>query len=493
MSDKPPNILWFCTDQQRHDTIGALGNAEVRTPALDRLCHEGIAFERCYAQSPICTPSRASMLTGRYPASHHVHRNGTERFPAGETLVSGLLADAGYTCGLVGKLHLSAMRQAEKRPDGDGFSTFAWNGYPRHGALDGNAYAQWLRDTHGLSVEEAYRDSALFCGAGVPADIHQSTWAGEASERFITANRDRSWFLNVNIFDPHPPFDPPADYLARYDPDGLTPPDFRPSDIANQAFLASVPFQTRTPLDVFGPPPDPDGQGRDPDRPGQLTARPPESLDGRHVKAAYYAMIELADAVLGRIIDRLEETGQRERTLIIFSSDHGEMLGDHGLLYKGCRFYDPLVRVPLILSQPGAMQSDLRSEALAELVDVAPTIMEAAGLPASPRMQGRSLHAIATGRAGPDRHKDFVVSEYNDAQANFPAEHGTMVFDGRIKSCFYQSSGLMEVYDLKNDPGEFDNLVLNDLSAGDRADLTERHFKAWLATSDAGHPRSDLH
>jgi arylsulfatase A-like enzyme len=119
-----PNILWYRTDQQRSDTIRALGNPHINTPRLDELCRRGVAFRRAYAQSPICTPSRATMLTGRYPASHHVHRNGNAYFPRGEKLVTKLFAEAGYDCGLVGKLHLSQAKGHEARQD-DGYRMYS--------------------------------------------------------------------------------------------------------------------------------------------------------------------------------------------------------------------------------------------------------------------------------------------------------------------------------------------------------------------------------
>ncbi len=126
MAERRPNILWFCSDQQRWDTVGALGNPHIRTPAVDALVGQGTAFRRAYTQSPICTPSRASFLTGRYPASHHVYRNGNAFFPAHEKLVTRIFADAGYDCGLIGKLHLSAAKYHERRTD-DGYRAFHYN------------------------------------------------------------------------------------------------------------------------------------------------------------------------------------------------------------------------------------------------------------------------------------------------------------------------------------------------------------------------------
>ncbi len=186
-----PNILWYCTDQQRFDTIHALGNDHIHTPVMDRLCRTGIAFTRCYTQSPICTPSRASFLTGRYPASHHVHRNGNDFFPGHEVLVTKLLADAGYDCGLVGKLHLSrAKDRIEHRPD-DGYRVFHWSHHPRPDWPEGHDYATWLKEEKGVDPDKLFEPiNRRAYGAGVPEELHQTTWCTEKTIEFITQERD---------------------------------------------------------------------------------------------------------------------------------------------------------------------------------------------------------------------------------------------------------------------------------------------------------------
>ena len=155
-TNKKPNILWYSTDAQRYDTIGALGNAHIRTPNIDRLAAGGVAFKRAYSQSTLCTPSRASFLTGRYCASHHVYRDGAERFPPGEVLVTKMLADAGYDCALVGKLHISSSENGETRYD-DGYRVFHWSNmpYPGEAADHLNAYHTWLRDEKGVDPNDA--------------------------------------------------------------------------------------------------------------------------------------------------------------------------------------------------------------------------------------------------------------------------------------------------------------------------------------------------
>ena len=303
-----PNILWFCADQMRFDTIAALGNPHINTPNLDRLVASGTAFDRAYTQNPVCTPSRASFLTGRYPAAHRVYRNGVESFPPDEKLVTRHLADAGYDCGLVGKLHLSTATACEQRPD-DGYRWFQWSHNPMTGEADAhNAYHHWLSHEKGVDPAALFARQLGFIGAGVPEELHQTTWCADMAIRFLSEEAAGPWLLSVNPYDPHPPFDPPQSYLDRYDPATIPPPLFRPSDLDRQPQFARVRSQTVTASDPLA-----EGAG-DAVYASQSERgyRPPDRYDGRAVKAAYYAMIELIDTQLGRILDALEASGQRD-------------------------------------------------------------------------------------------------------------------------------------------------------------------------------------
>jgi arylsulfatase A-like enzyme len=180
--------------------------------------------------------------------------------------------------------------------------------------------------------------------------------------------------------------------------------------------------------------------------------------------------------------------GELDDTLVLFHSDHGEMLGDHGLLYKGCRFFEGLVHVPMIFSWPGRVLQDLRSPALVELVDIAPTLMQAAGLAVPPFMQGASLWPLLTGEAEPAHHKKYAVSEFNDALGSAAIDtpsHGSMLFDGRFKHVVYHGTGLGELFNLETDPGEFDNLWDHPAQHERRFALLREHFDAIMATSGA--------
>jgi arylsulfatase len=483
-----PNILWYCTDQQRYDTIHCLGNPLIRTPNLDRLVAQGVAFTSAYTQCPICTPSRATFLTGRYPASHHVHRNGNDSFPSHETLVTRILADAGYDCGLAGKLHLSrAYGRVEKRVD-DGYRVFHWSHHPMPDWPHGHAYAHWLRDEKNVDPDALWSPlRGRVYGAGVPEEYHQTTWCTEMAIRFITEKRDGPWLMSINPFDPHPPFDPPAEYLAGYDPEQLSYPLFRENDVPRQKKLEAIQQQTRVAINPYLSPEEATS-ALDPSV--DTASVPPAHYDARMVKACYYAMIELIDHQFGRIVEVLEQTGQLENTLIIFSSDHGELLGDHGLIYKGCRFFEALVHVPLVISFKGRFRQGLRSQALVELVDLAPTLLEVAGLPIPDSMQGRSLLPMLTGAASPTYHKDHVVCEYHDAIDLPGGTHATMYFDGRYKSILYHGEEVGELYDLEADPGEFNDLWDDADYASLKASLLIKHFDAIMATSSAGINRS---
>ncbi|WP_439578912.1 sulfatase family protein [Elioraea sp.] len=480
-----PNILWFCTDQQRWDTIGALGNPHIRTPVLDALSASGTAFSRTYTQSPICTPARASMMTGRYPASHHVYRNGNAYWPAHETLVTRLFADAGYDCGLIGKFHLSAAKYHEARPQ-DGYRVFLWNHHPTPDAARGDAYEHWLRHEKKIDPQALYRDKGAFCGPGVPAEYHQTTWCAEMAVRFVTDRRDGPFLLSINPFDPHAPFDAAPEYLAEVDPAALPLPLWRDSDAERWRDFERIDQQQKQPQDprIRHPAQAPPAE-RDHDT---VASHVPEGYDALAVKANYYAMIQHLDAAFGRIMQALRDSGQIGNTIVLYHSDHGEMLGDHGLVLKGCRFFEGLVRVPMIWSLPDRFHSGVVSEALVELVDIAPTLLEAAGLAVPEPMQGRSLLPILEGRADPHRHRPHVVAEFKDAIAGGGGDrsHGSMVFDGRWKSVVYHGHPVGEIFDHAADPGEFDNLW-GDVAL--RAERLKAHVDALAATVSAGPPR----
>ena len=210
-------------------------------------------------------------------------------------------------------------------------------------------------------------------------------------------------------------------------------------------------------------------------------ARPPREFNGKLAQAKYWAQIELIDDNVGRMLDCLNDTGQLDRTAIVFTSDHG-------LLKKGCRFYESLVRVPLIMSWPGRFKEGLRSNALVELADIAPTLLDLSELPGAEEMHGRSLVPILTGAAPAGKHRDFVRTEYYRALDGVQS-FATMIRNERYKLAVYHGHGLGELFDLQEDPGEFNNLWDDPGHAGARFDLMRENFDALAFAVDVGSER----
>ena len=473
-----PNILWYCTDQQRFDTIAALGNQHINTPNLDRFVAQSAAFTHAFCQSPICTPSRASFLTGMYPSAVGVNGNGFRSFPRHfeDRLISKVLRGAGYDCGLIGKLHLaSAFLRREERVD-DGYDYFQYSHDHKGGNERGNEYVEWIKaqgidhnsvlQPRAIATLDDYRNSHRDPGFGgfseptenadnVPRHLHQTHWCTEKAIEFIGRNRqpDTPWLLSMNPFDPHPPFDAPWEYYRRYDPETLPGAHFLEGDLEHQRRLqeAGIDFQN--------------------------LARHPDELGHKHIQASYYAMIELLDQEFGRLLDSLDDAGQRDNTIIIFMSDHGETLGDHGLMLKGCRFYEGLVRVPLLISWPGQVQPGISDE-LVELIDIVPTLYELLEMDVPGYVQGRSLAARLRGELPAAPHRGFVRTEHY-AATNFPDKtHATMYRDRRWKLVLYHQKDICELYDLEADPWEHHDLSQDPEYAEVKWDLMRRSYDA---------------
>lgn len=451
--DRRPNILWLCTDQQRYDTLGCTGNRFVRTPHLDHLARDGVLCTAAFAQNPLCQPSRGSFLTGRYPSTNRLRQNG-QPGPGNLPLITRDLAHAGYQCGLIGKLHLSNCDQrqalgpewwrfpdrfwhvdAEQRQD-DGYGFFAWDHAPG-GKNAGSAYLAWLRERGVDLVESRPRDDSQLVMAGMSAEHHQTTFCAEQAIGFIQRQQrsPHPWLLSVNIFDPHPAFNPPAAYLQRYLDrlDEIPLPNFDPAELN-----AKPAHQRRRHEKTWSPDGIPDHEWR-------------------LVRAAYWAMVDLIDEQIGRILEALDATGQREETLIIFMSDHGELLGDHGSLPKGPMLYDCALQVPLIISWPQRFPPGRIAEGLIELTDLAPTLADAAALPRPRTQQGRSLWEALCGRAPLDPLRDDVYAEYHNANPDQPPLYLSMVRTATHKLVAVHNTGEGELYDLTADPDERHN------------------------------------
>lgn len=434
-----PNILWICPDMQRFDTIEGLNNDHIHTPNLRKLMAESVTLTHTYVQNPVCSPSRASFLTGRYPHTTGLRALG-QRIRPDERLVTRILSDAGYACGLSGKLHLSPTfgGRLEDRID-DGYSVFDWshdisNLWPGH-----NMWRVWLNE-QGVkwpSPPEDLRGRAW--GVPIEPKYTQTAWCSDKAIQFIRGQRNFGpWLMSVNIYQPHAPYWPTETYLNRYHPADIPSPNYREGELKNKPIYQQIDHQEAS-----------GGHG--------VSFVHTTDLEHRRMKAAYYAMIEQVDTEVGRMLEALEETGQADNTIVIYMSDHGDMLGDHGIFLKGPYFYEGAIRVPMIIRWPGRYKAGLRSDALVEMVDLAPTLLEAAAIPIPLGMQGRSLTPLLTGQT--TRHRDSIYCEYFDSLALYnPPPMAVCVRNEKYKLVYYQKLDSGEFYDLEKDSDETYNL-----------------------------------
>ena len=480
--EQKPNILWICSDQQRYDTLGCYGNRFVKTPALDSLAAESVLFENAFCQSPVCTPSRGSFLTGRYPVTSGTRQNGAD-IPDTEVLVTKLFHDAGYYCGLSGKLHLSACNpqsgctQMERRID-DGYDEFHWShDTGGHWGLY-NEYYKWLDEVHHTTYRTENLPETKWVQKGMPGNQSQSHWCIQKAIDFINNRRDtgKPWLFSVNMYDPHHAFDPPMEYLKPYleNLNDIPLPSHKPGEENEKPVWQKMDHENAYNNNAGFPYP-------------QLTDR-----EHRLIRAAYWAMCDQIDYETSRVLEALDRTGQRDNTIIIFMSDHGELLGDHGIYLKGPHFYDCSVKVPLIIHWKNHFSTGRRS-GLVELNDLPQTLLELCGLPVHEGMQGKTLKPMLLG--GKDSPHRSVYSEYLNAMPWHTGPHAfaTMVRTEKYKLTAAHSycpgvsgencpSG--ELYDLTNDPGEHTNLYNNPEYLSVKAEMLERLLYHWSCTAD---------
>ena len=430
-----PNILFIMTDEQRGDCLGCYGNPVLHTPHIDAIAERGVRFDRGYVQNPMCMPARMSIMTGRYCSEHGCNIN-CVGIPAHEQEHTFMryLQDAGYYTAAIGKMHMMPK----------------WGPFGFHylDLVDGqadtnNQYTDYLRAKGLLSMQHEAK------GERLPFDIYTNAlsaednidaFIGRRAARWLEAyDDDRPLFLWVSFCNPHFPFDPPEPYDTMYDPE-------------------------RVPLPVW--------------RDGELDDKPPQRqlLQERHYDAAtepilrkmvanYYGLISLIDDQVGRILQVLEHKGLAEDTLIAYTSDHGDHLGDHHLLHKsGVTFYEGSVRVPYLVSYPPAFPRSAMCGELVETIDLPATFLDVAGVELPETMQGRSLVGLAEGRLS--HWRDDAFSEINlhtNPEMHGPRDPGSrdhvaMIATRTWKYVHLPNLGIGELYNLADDPHELHNL-----------------------------------
>jgi len=470
-----PNVLLISTDQQRGDCIG-LDRRGVRTPHIDRIGRDGTRFAKCITPHPMCQPARASILTGKLPYSHGVRDNGRNLDAAiGELGLGGVFSGAGYDTRFIGKAHFSSNETFHPTGTPECYHSTAdfpadWGGpyfgfrhvelmlRPHHHCTwkdapytlhyenfldgDGMGRIRWSRAKEQVeplsSHFQAWR-SALEPG------WHSTPWIGDRAIDLIENSHDKPFFAWVSFPDPHPPFLAPKPWANMYHPDEVDLPVHRVLDLDrrpwwHRAFLESpVRWNLKREHAEGGT--------------NWGVTKPLSEQQLRDITAIYYGMISWVDDQVGRILSALERTGQLDNTVVVFISDHGEWLGDHGLLLKGPMLYDGLLRVPCLIFGPLVPAGRTVTDPVST-VDLRQTLADLCGLEASGD-SGRSLCPVMTG----SERREFALNEWEvDASRSGIDMDLTTVRSDRYRMSVDLKTDTGELYDLHDDPDEMSNL-----------------------------------
>jgi len=514
---KRPNFLFIMTDQHRADHLGCYGNPIVRTPSIDSLARRGARFDRFYVANPICMPNRASIMTGRMPSIHGVRHNGISLSHDDATFVE-LLREAGYATALIGKSHLQpftglpatntfktegglasppvGLQDAHKRhrsgPDYEYENVTRWVKTVRerfagesfygfdhfeivadHGDRACGDYLLWALEKDPGFLDKVGPQNALpdarynapqAWRTAVPEELYSTTFIADrtiaAIERYA-ASPDKPFFIQMSFPDPHHPFTPPGKYWDMYDPASMPlPASFGQGDLPPIRRMREALERGEDP--------------RDNQNPFAVTAE-----ETRQILALTYGSITMIDDAIGRTLAAINRLGLDDNTIVVFTADHGDFMGDHGVMLKLLMHYHGLIRIPFIWSDPKG--APLGREDLASSIDIAPTILRRAGIQPFNGVQGRDLF-----NARGEAPQSLVVEE--DSQRimigfDRPQRIRTLV-KKNWRMTVRDGEDWGELYDLKNDPDEANNLWDDPAYAGVRREMGERLMQEMLENVD---------
>ncbi len=501
MTDARPNILLITSDQQHWDTLGVT-NPRISTPALDRLAGEGARFERAYCNNPLCTPSRATIITGLYPAWHGAWTIGV-KLPEDVPTVGDHLQAHGYATTLIGKAHFQPLKSADNQVSLESQPLLRdldfWRGFhgPWYGfghvevarmhadeSHAGQHYAIWMEEQGFTAWRDYFQPWPPDPSAPVrehswdlPAELHYTTWTAERTiasiERDVAAGRP--FFTWASFHDPHPPYLVPAPWASMYDPADMVPGRREPGELDRMPAHFRLTQETTPDFSTY----------RESEFVNHgFTSHLVDEAKLRQNMAIYYGMVSFMDQQIGRILDALDRLGIAENTLVVFTTDHGHFLGQHGLIAKGAFHYENLIKLPFLVRMPGQVPAGATSPALQSLVDLAPSFLSAAGIAVPGLMQGVSQWDVWRGEAAKARDWALVENRHQPT-----AVHLRTFVEERYKATVYRTSTDGELFDLADDPDERCNRWDDPAYAEVKVALLHRWLQAEIAREPTRFPR----
>ncbi|MFW5858649.1 MAG: sulfatase [Planctomycetota bacterium] len=481
----PPNIIVILADQMRYDCLGAL-NPHIKTPNLDRLAAEGMLLTRAYPPTPVCLPCRAALLSGQYCSSNGAAHNMSHLPQDHDPSLGRSFSQRGYFTHFIGKSHLASCHDPhspEAFPHIANYDYYdswhgPWHGFTRADLAIGHTtenhargmhYGAWLR-RQGIDLERYFGNTAYtdYGPWDLPEELHNSTWTADTSIAGIDRARERGqpFFQLVSFQDPHNPCMVPEPWASMYDPAAI--PTFGYKEGEPAAFADKPPFYraiTDQPGEYAAKQVDAGMRGA-----GNVSHLAWNQQQVQQNAACYYGMVSLMDKHIGRILDHLEVTGEKDNTLVVFSADHGDLLGDHGFWFKSLVCYEESIHVPMIVSLPDRIPAGTRSDAFQNLVDLFPTLCGYAGIPAP-----RACEGVDQAPAW----EDPAVRVRSDVIVEERPEHGEwnqrILIDDTYKCVFYASHPDQgELYDVRNDPDHIHNLWHDSQHAAQREAMVAR-------------------
>ena len=450
---KRPNVLLITCDQLRRDALGIYGNDVVRTPTIDRVFQNGFRFTNMFAANPVCAPNRGAIATGRWPRVNGLARNGSI-LPESEITMMEVFRQYGYRTYGVGKMHFAPQREEKYDSEtGDGAvdpqpppHRLPHYGFERCVLTEdnrGGPYAEYLK-RHGYHPWAGIDNWSPGCQhccevSPFPEEHHQTTWITEHSLDFLRHHdRNRPFFMWVSYVHPHHPFTPPAPYDEMYDPARMPLPVYREGEHRARGQNYQDRFRGRVHSHENA----------------DFSAFPAERW--QRIKAFYYGMISQIDANVERLVRCLKESNQFDNTIIVFTSDHGELLGDHHLMFKSFPF-DCVTAVPFLVRIPEGPNELHSVDTLCRSLEIMPTLLELAELPVPEHVNGRSLKRHI--EAEPAELFDSILIEHNSHQT---------VRTRTYRLTVHHDDPIGELYDLRRDPDNLENVWAHPQYAGVR-------------------------